>query len=113
MIMSQTGVSPPNPSPLWGGMRRVASQGGGVIAEAVMANLRARSLRSSMTDPERHLWKYLRVLKPTGSHFRRQVPMGSYIVDFCCHSARLVVEVDGGHHGNDEQAVRDETRTAW
>jgi very-short-patch-repair endonuclease len=42
--------------------------------------------------------------------FRRQVPIGSYIVDFCCEAARLIVELDGGHHA--ERAAQDTTRTA-
>jgi len=48
-----------------------------------------------------------------GSHFRRQVPIGNYIVDFACPAARLVVEVDGSQHGTDVGRSRDSERTAW
>jgi release factor glutamine methyltransferase len=48
-----------------------------------------------------------------GTHFRRQVPIGPYIADFCCHPARLIVEVDGNQHGFDEEMARDERRTEY
>ena len=64
-----------------------------------MANLRARQLRSNQTDAERKLWYELRTLKEYGFHFRRQVPIDHFIVDFACFSARVVIEVDGGQHG--------------
>src|SRR5262249_35580093 len=48
-----------------------------------------------------------------GSHFRRQVPIGPYVVDFACMAARLIVEVDGSQHGSDQGHARDEERTRW
>jgi very-short-patch-repair endonuclease len=77
-----------------------------------MANERARRLRSNLTDAEKKLWWRLRALKREGFHFRRQVPINHLIVDFACYSARLVVEVDGGHHNWDESARRDRARDA-
>ena len=59
---------------------------------------RARTLRDTMTDAERLLWRCLRMRQLEGHRFRRQVPVGPYIVDFACRRARLVVEVDGGQH---------------
>ena len=47
------------------------------------------------------------------THFRRQVAVGRYIVDFCCLKAKLIIEVDGNQHGYDENIVRDEQRTAF
>jgi very-short-patch-repair endonuclease len=68
---------------------------------------RARELRQSMTDAERRLWTYLR-RDFLGVHFRRQVPIGSYIVDFACMKRRLVIEIDGGQHmGSTEDEIRD------
>ena len=58
---------------------------------------RARRLRRDMTDAERSLWHALREALP-GQHWRKQVPLGPYIADFCSHGARLVIEVDGGEH---------------
>ena len=59
----------------------------------------ARQMRGEPTDAERMLWWHLRKrLKTSDTHFRRQVRIGRYIADFVCHSARLVVEVDGGQH---------------
>lgn len=48
-----------------------------------------------------------------GSHFRRQSPIGPYVVDFVCAAAHLIIEVDGGHHNDDEQAHRDLLRQRW
>src|SRR5258707_12913168 len=58
-----------------------------------------RQMRANPTDAERKLWWHLRKrLKTPSTHFRRQVRIGRYIADFVCHSAHLVVEVDGGQH---------------
>ncbi len=78
-----------------------------------MANERARRLRAEQTDAERRLWRELRGLKSDGFHFRRQAPIGRYIVDFACHTARLAIEVDGGQHGMVDMAERDDARTEW
>ena len=58
------------------------------------------------------MWWVLRSLKPLGSHFRRQAPIGSYIADFVWHDGKLVVEIDGGQHA-EAQRLYDERRTAW
>src|SRR5258708_22105479 len=71
---------------------------------------RARSLRTHATDAERNLWYKLRELKAFGYHFRRQVPFRSYILDFVEHSAKFVIELDGGQHGEDRHRLRDEIR---
>jgi ATP-dependent helicase HrpA/adenine-specific DNA-methyltransferase len=70
---------------------------------------RARALRRSSTDAEALLWSHLRNRQFHRFKFRRQVPLGRYIVDFYCHELRLVIELDGGQHS--EEADRD--RTAW
>ncbi|RAK66426.1 endonuclease domain-containing protein [Phenylobacterium kunshanense] len=67
-------------------------------------------MRRVPTYAERDLWK---VLRKTDLHFRRQVPLGSYIVDFACHDARLIVELDGGIHDLPSVAARDLDREAW
>ena len=69
---------------------------------------RARQMRQEMTWPERSLWALLRRQR-TGLRFRRQHPMGPFILDFYCPSAKLAIEVDGAGH----DSVRDEKRTAW
>ena len=71
---------------------------------------RARQLRRDMTGPERLLWSMLR-RNPAGLHFRRQHPVGPFILDFYCAAAKLCIEVDGPVH--DGQAERDDRRTAW
>jgi len=64
-----------------------------------------------MTDAEVRLWNRLRAGNVLGYRFRRQYPIGPYIVDFVCLKARLVIEVDGGQHA--EQTGYDDRRTAW
>ncbi|MDH4608254.1 endonuclease domain-containing protein [Pseudomonas sp. BN102] len=71
----------------------------------------ARQLRSNMTDAERHLWYYLRGHRFLGLKFKRQKPMGRYIVDFICLEYRLVIELDGGQH--QEQVARDAERDRY
>ena len=76
-----------------------------------MASPTARKLRGNPTEAETRLWSRLRRKQLDGHRFRRQVPIGPYIVDFLCLSARFVVEVDGGQHAT--EAHRDAKRTAW
>jgi len=71
----------------------------------------ARGLRREMTDAERSLWQHLRRRQIEGLKFRRQHPIGRYIADFVCVEVRLVIEVDGGQHG--ERQGYDKERTAW
>ena len=78
-----------------------------------MANLRARSLRRSMTEGERRLWSLLRRKKISGFRFRRQAPIGPYIADFFCPEARLIIELDGEPHSEEAQMRRDNARTQW
>jgi very-short-patch-repair endonuclease len=70
-----------------------------------------KSLRRNLTDSERLLWKSLRAKQLSGSKFRRQEPIGPYIVDFVCYDKRLIVEVDGGQHRADE--IQDRKRDDW
>lgn len=76
----------------------------------VGAVTRARTLRLGATPAERRLWLALCEGLPE-ARFRRQAPMGAYIVDFCSHAARLVVEVDGSQH--QEAQAYDEARTRF
>jgi very-short-patch-repair endonuclease len=73
---------------------------------------RARELRSTMTRPEWTLWQMLR-RSQTGLRFRREHPIGSYVLDFYCPSARVCVEVDGPAHLEPEQIEHDARRDAW
>ena len=73
----------------------------------------AKHLRKNMTSHEVRLWIALKRLKPRGFKFRRQVPLGPYVVDFACFAPRLVIEVDGGQHTRLDQVRRDRDRDAW
>ena len=72
---------------------------------------RARELRSYPTDAERSLWRHLRLRQVGGYKFRRQRPIGPYFVDFVCLEKRVVVEVDGGQHR--QQQLYDARRDGW
>lgn len=69
----------------------------------------ARNLRRYQTDAEQHLWQHVRSRRLGGHKFRRQVPIGTYIADFVCEDAKLIIELDGGQHDDNKQA--DEVRT--
>ena len=73
---------------------------------------RAKRLRRTLTPPEARLWVALRQ-KPDGLKFRRQHPIGRYVLDFYCDAAKLAVEVDGAAHDIVDIAVRDRRRDAW
>jgi very-short-patch-repair endonuclease len=72
---------------------------------------RARQLRLNQTDAEGKLWTVLRARRLSGAKFRRQHPIGSYIVDFCCLEYALVIELDGGQHATQVEA--DQNRTIF
>ncbi|MDT8281061.1 MAG: DUF559 domain-containing protein [Erythrobacter sp.] len=74
--------------------------------------VRARQLRKDMSLPERMLWQLLRQ-RPGGYKFRRQHPIGPYVVDFCCVSESFVVEVDGSAHDNIDRAKFDDRRVSF
>jgi very-short-patch-repair endonuclease len=73
----------------------------------------ARELRNNSTRQERWLWQVLSQLKAEGLRFRRQQPIGPYIVDFFCPSRKLIVELDGAQHHLPETVSYDEVRTLW
>ena len=84
-----------------------------LMVRSAMANERARTLRKSMSDAEYKLWQELRLRQLDGMRFRRQHPIGPYIVDFVCLQKRLVVEVDGEQHTRHAQVAHDQRRDRW
>jgi very-short-patch-repair endonuclease len=74
---------------------------------------RARSLRRDSTDAERIIWNGVRAKRLADANFRRQTPVGPFIVDFVCHEANLVIEIDGGQHFENESIKRDARREAF
>ena len=73
----------------------------------------ARILRKNMTDAERKLWSKIRRKQLEGFLFYRQKVIGRYIVDFYCHQAKLVIEVDGGQHYTDAGIRKDSRRDSF
>ena len=71
---------------------------------------RARALRKKMTPAEARLWIHLRELRSEGLHFRRQSPRRGYILDFVCLDRRVIVEVDGASHADEDRARKDRVR---
>ncbi len=72
---------------------------------------RARALRKGATRAEQRLWRHLRDRRLGGFKFRRQHPLGPYVLDFYCEDQGLVVELDGRQHA--DRAAQDAARTAW
>ncbi len=99
-----------SPSPLEGeGGARPAKRDGRVRGYDDRTLNKAKSLRRDLTDVERRLWNVLRSRQFEGAKFRRQQPIGPFIVDFVCQQHRLIVEADGGQH----DAAKDAPRTAF
>jgi len=74
---------------------------------------RTRLLRRSSTEAERIIWTAVRAHRLTGASFRRQTPIGPYIVDFVCHASKIVIEIDGGQHYEAENLARDARRDKY
>jgi very-short-patch-repair endonuclease len=72
---------------------------------------KAKALRQQQTDAEQKLWYWLRANRFGGVRFKRQKPVGPYVVDFVAVNEKLVIELDGGQH--QERAARDQTRTHY
>jgi very-short-patch-repair endonuclease len=73
----------------------------------------SRNLRKRQTDAENLLWHHLRGKQLEGFRFRRQHPIGRYIVDFVCLEKRLILEIDGGQHADENENDKDKQRDAW
>jgi very-short-patch-repair endonuclease len=110
-MKDDTSTSPP---PLRGRSDRAAVREGGPRPAnhrltSSLSRTRAKTLRHNMTEAERRLWYWLRAHRFGGIAFRRQTPIGPYIVDFVSHELRLVIEIDGGQHdGRTSDARRDQ-----
>src|SRR5487761_1052078 len=74
---------------------------------------KARHLRRALSPPEARLWSRLRERAPGKPVFRRQHPIGPYVLDFYCAKARLAVEIDGISHDMGDRPQRDERRDTW
>ncbi|WP_395644544.1 endonuclease domain-containing protein [Terricaulis sp.] len=87
----------------------------GLASTSAMVWLRSRAkeLRRDMTPAEKTVWRILHEGELVALNWRKQAPFGDFILDFVSHPARLVVEVDGAQHGETEQALYDQQRTAW
>ena len=72
----------------------------------------AEKLREMMTASEKKLWEYLKT-KPMGYKFRRQHPIGVFVLDFYCHKLRISIEIDGGYHLVKKQKENDKSRTEY
>jgi very-short-patch-repair endonuclease len=103
-----------------GRLRRTAQAGWGDLSASpvpmVSTSIRrasAKRLRANTTPHERILWRALKELPLEGTHFRRQAPIGPYVVDFFCPAKCLIIELDGGHHNEDDIARYDRKRQFW
>jgi very-short-patch-repair endonuclease len=78
-----------------------------------MLRTNAKRMRSDMTEAELKLWNAIRASRLMGLKFRRQMPIGNYIVDFVCPTHRVIVELDGSHHADDDTVSSDAKRTEF
>jgi very-short-patch-repair endonuclease len=83
------------------------------MRESSPRHARARRLRQALSLPEKLLWVRLRRREADRPVFRRQHPVGPYVLDFYCADSRLCIEVDGASHGMGERPQRDQARDAW
>ncbi len=74
---------------------------------------RSKELRKQQTPWETKLWKYLRGKRVWNFKFKRQIPLGKFIVDFCCQEKKLIIELDGGHHSKAITKLYDSQRNAF
>ena len=74
---------------------------------------KARKLRQKLTEQEAVMWHLLRNRGLNGYKFRRQYPIGSYVVDFVCRELKLIIELDGGQHNEPENIEYDKKRTQY
>jgi very-short-patch-repair endonuclease len=116
MLRSIDGGATSLPPPERGRSAREASRVGVKSAarfnRTLAKTLRARNLRRSYTEVEMRLWQKLRN-RQIGVDFRRQHPAGGFVLDFYAPALRLAIELDGGQHAQQLNAVRDERRTRW
>ncbi len=71
----------------------------------------SKTLRKRLTDAEKALWRHLRAKQLEGFKFRRQEPIGKYIVDFVCYERGIIIEIDGGQHSVEKE--KDNERDGW
>lgn len=76
-------------------------------------NILARVLRTNSTIQERRMWNLLKNHQFHGLKFKRQQPIGNYIVDFICKEAKIIIEIDGGQHNEDSNIENDKIRTDY
>ena len=76
-------------------------------------NIIARKLRKNQTPQEQKFWNLVRAHRFYNLEFRRQYPLGDYIVDFICREKKLIVEIDGGQHNSPENVIKDLERTQY
>ena len=112
--MTASSDTPPT-SPCKGEVDREAGGRGSASRFSRTAGMtsKARRLRRIPTEAEKSLWKALRRDQIRGVSFRRQHPIGRYVLDFYCPSARLAIEVDGGQHASGQQKESDLSRDQW
>lgn len=104
-----TNVQDSSPSPAGEGGRRGAPDGWGKRPRHVSPSI-VKILRKNLTPQEAKLWVRLKELKQQGLHFRKQVPIKNYVVDFACLSRKLLIEIDGQQHGFESNAAHDRIR---
>ena len=101
-------TSPPLPNPLPQGAREYKT-----CQYSQFSLIKAKELRKSSTDAEKIIWEIVRAKRLDGLKFRRQQPIGKYVVHFVCFEKKLIIELDGGQHNEEKNIVKDTERTNY
>ena len=107
-LKSSTNITPTSKNPL---SLPLSHKGRGQQSDKILKF--AKELRTNATDAEQKLWSIVRGNKLNGLHFKRQQPIGQYIVDFVCFSQKVIIELDGGGHNEETQINSDNERTKY
>ncbi|TCV84676.1 endonuclease domain-containing protein [Sulfurirhabdus autotrophica] len=87
-------------------------QGRGYVS-AKLFNRHSQTAKKNTTEAEKKLWQHLRAKQLYGYKFKRQQPIGDFVVDFVCFEKKLVAELDGGQHADEVHVIKDAARTDW
>ncbi len=102
-----------NPSPKPSPQRVEGAQYFHTHNYSLYAKLKSKELRQNSTDAEKILWGILRNNQIHNLHFKRQKPIGNYIVDFACLKEKIIIELDGGQHNEPQNITHDNERTIY
>jgi|CXWL01.1.fsa_nt_gi very-short-patch-repair endonuclease len=110
---SESSLSSSRASPPQSSLRADSSPIEGEQGARAWLRQRAKQMRAEMTPHEKIIWRLLHQGELVALNWRRQSPLGRYVLDFVSHPAKFIVEIDGAHHGDANNVESDSKRTVW